>query len=597
MPTKPNSTVTQPLPLSLLVLHALFASLLPATAGASSPASLTTLSNRGIPFTVPEKPYVVLRRGPIEAVVVDNRAVDDRVLPQHRAGYHGIASLKHERQARNLFVPSYAGLNFEHIHDGAVHPNDILFEPRRAPMELRSINDHTAELYQPPTPHWGLESCMRYELLESGIVQMTFECIPRRQTWRNDYLGLFWANYIHQPESLDIHFLGRNDRNAPDGWIRGISPAHGIHATHRALNDEREFAHDPLFPMSLVFNFSEHRFAQPWYFGECRGMAYAQIFRPADQVRFSQSPSGGGNGNPAWDFQWFISHPQVGQRYQLVMRAVYFPAPARAGENDRHQFEQRQIESLRFARESDPGLPSGFGLSAKYPGDAGIEHDSTVLFAENFENGSIEEIGRRWGEISNKDGKVMSFSKDVPPSSNGRRALRMCATLPENTGGHLYAKLSRPAEKVFARFYVKFPDQAGGKFWGNSLTPAQPALVPRNRWQCVELMLQCNSAPEKSDGELALWLDGKLAAQFFPGAQRTRWTGMGFSLADEGGEPFEGFRWRTDDRLKVNFFWLLHYVTDLAARQNRVANPNPANQVWFDDVVLSTEYIGPIQPR
>jgi len=108
-------------------------------------------------------------------------------------------------------------------------------------------------------------------------------------------------------------------------------------------------------------------------------------------------------------------------------------------------------------------------------------------------------------------------------------------------------------------------------------------------------MLQCNSAPDKSDGELALWLDGKPVLHIAPGARRGQWTGMGFSLVGEGGEPFEGFRWRTNDQLSINFFWLLHYVTENAARQNRVGKPNPVSRVWFDDIVISTEYIGPIR--
>src|SRR5262249_35948408 len=154
--------------------------------------------------TVPDKPYVVLRRGPIEAVIVDNRAVDDPILPGHRAGYHGVASLTHERQSRNLFVPAFSGLNLEHIHDGTTQQRDILYEPRRAPIQLRVLNDHIADLYQPTTPPWVLESCARYELLDGGTIELTFECVPRRATWKNDYLGLFWASYIDQPESLDI---------------------------------------------------------------------------------------------------------------------------------------------------------------------------------------------------------------------------------------------------------------------------------------------------------------------------------------------------------------------------------------------------------
>ncbi len=135
---------------------------------------------------------------------------------------------------------------------------------------------------------------------------------------------------------------------------------------------------------------------------------------------------------------------------------------------------------------------------------------------------------------------------------------------------------------------------ADGKFWGNGLKPVQPAIVPRDRWQCVEVMLKLNSAPGEADGELALWLDGRLTGHFLKGALRNNWTGMGLSLVDQGGEPFEGFRWRTNTDLKINFFWLLHYVTENAARQNNLKNPNPINRVWFDNIVAATEYIGPI---
>jgi hypothetical protein len=54
-------------------------------------------------------------------------------------------------------------------------------------------------------------------------------------------------------------------------------------------------------------------------------MAYVLIFRARDGIRLTQSPSGGGQGIPAWDFQFFISDYQVGHRYQMVMRAIYVP--------------------------------------------------------------------------------------------------------------------------------------------------------------------------------------------------------------------------------------------------------------------------------
>jgi hypothetical protein len=77
--------------------------------------------------------------------------------------------------------------------------------------------------------------------------------------------------------------------------------------------------------LTLVFNRSRHRYAEPWYYGVSHGMAYAQMFRRSDGVRLTQSPSGGGDGNPAWDFQWFIEDYKIDKLYRLVMRALYVP--------------------------------------------------------------------------------------------------------------------------------------------------------------------------------------------------------------------------------------------------------------------------------
>jgi hypothetical protein len=302
------------------------------------------------------------------------------------------------------------------------------------------------------------------------------------------------------------------------------------------------------------------------------------------------------------------------------------------------------------------------GLADKYIGDEGIGNDPSVLFAESFEAGNIQEIGKHWDSVGNKGGKVMQLSDDVPPNSSGKHSLQSTATLGENTGGDFYVRLKRPVDKVYARFYVKFAEDnsyihhfvhiggynpptrwaqggagerpkgdervtigiephgdyghfpppgvwsfynywhemkisADGKYWGNALRPIKPAIVPKGKWQCVEVMVKLNSAPDIPDGELALWLDGEQIMYFTKGVRRGNWSGMGFSLVENGGELFEGFRWRTSNDLKINFFWLLHYVTENATRQNKVNNPKLTNTVWFDDIVVSESYVGPIKRK
>jgi hypothetical protein len=79
--------------------------------------------------------------------------------------------------------------------------------------------------------------------------------------------------------------------------------------------------------------------------------------------------------------------------------------------------------------------------------------------------------------------------------------------------------------------------------------------------------------------------------KFYPGkgGQGIRWNkerkgGERFEVP-QGGAPFEGFRWRTVADLNVNYVWLYIYTEKPAGHRIKV---------WFDDVVVATDYIGPI---
>ena len=86
------------------------------------------------------------------------------------------------------------------------------------------------------------------------------------------------------------------------------------------------------------------------------------------------------------------------------------------------------------------------GLAAKYPGDVGIETDPDVLFAENFESGTLA----RWDEIKGP----VSATEDAPNSGNW--CVRMPMQRGRNTGGHTIKWFMPGEDTVYVRFYVKF---------------------------------------------------------------------------------------------------------------------------------------------
>jgi hypothetical protein len=274
-------------------------------------------------------------------------------------------------------------------------------------------------------------------------------------------------------------------------------------------------------------------------------------------------------------------------------------------------------------------LPQGPGLAAGFKGDFDIDTNSAVIFADDFEGG---ELGARWDEHGPTNEKALSFAPAMDEIC-GRRCLRVEAHLGENHGGGL-TKWFEPTGQIFVRFYVRFdagcdyvhhfvtlrankglrggdkwsgfggagerpagderfstalepwgnwarwpapgkwnfysywqdmkvsPD---GKYWGNSFAPEPQSVIQKDRWICAEFMLKHNTAGQP-DGEQAFWIDGRLLGH---------WTCI---------------NWRKSESLKANALTLESYVTDRWTK-------NTTNVVYFDNVVIAREYIGPAGRR
>ena len=269
----------------------------------------------------------------------------------------------------------------------------------------------------------------------------------------------------------------------------------------------------------------------------------------------------------------------------------------------------------------------------------------SVVFTEDFEESTLGEMAARWDDVVNLEG--MSLSSDVSPVSPGNQSLIITSIIGSNTGGHLYKKLVDFAgyDTLYARFYVKFADScrpvhhfvhmggynpptpwpqggAGVKpdgddrftsgiepmgsdwrwdfytywmhmrgnpvpntYWGNTFHPTPTVTVQKGEWICVEIMTICNNPLSSYNGEQAFWINEEQAIHLGEGFPNGYWVWDNF-YPNPDSAPFEGFQWRIVDELKVNFFWLLFYMTDGYVGQ--------MDTVWFDDVVVATEYIGPI---
>jgi hypothetical protein len=268
-----------------------------------------------------------------KCVVGDNDKWEDA----HVAGYNGVFLMELPGMATTPFVPAYAGLNLEHYFDlGPRNADaDVFFEPRHAPMTFALLNEHSAELHQPPSPHYGVESWTCFRVDSPGRIDMRFRCVPHKPGLEGGTLGVFWASYINAPTDKSLYFLAAGSTLDTPVWEQYATQKHNRDSTLICENDTRELAFKSE-GNTLFDNLSPLRYSVPFFYGNHGDHVLIYIFDPDALIRFSHSPSGGGPNsakdgyNPAWDFQYLIPAYETGKEYGFRMRLVCKPWKDRA---------------------------------------------------------------------------------------------------------------------------------------------------------------------------------------------------------------------------------------------------------------------------
>lgn len=211
--------------------------------------------------------------------------------------------------------------------------------------------------------------------------------------------------------------------------------------------------------------------------------------------------------------------------------------------------------ALRCTAPARAGESSGAGASA-WLGDEGharVYFRRYLRFADDYDQGHLNHTGGGLAGVSGANKWAGMGQAGVRPRGDDRFT---CGFEPWRDWG----RLASPGYMFLYTYWVDMLRGSDGNWWGNMLapTPERRSVPLRGEWVCLEQMISVNTVGE-ADGELAAWIDGELYLHF------------------------KGLRWRTDEGVRIKRFDLGVYVHS-AQRDNTV---------WYDDVVVSTGYVGP----
>jgi len=237
----------------------------------------------------------------------------------------------------------------------------------------------------------------------------------------------------------------------------------------------------------------------------------------------------------------------------------------------------------------------------------------------------------------------------VPEGSKAAKSIKMTSIGGKNEGGHLYKRFQKGFDgTVYIRYYVKYPlvskgyihhesvwlggynpattypnpragfcglgdkrisvayepihepnmdtylywgdskSTKGDKCYGNDMVNGSPTArqLPWDKWMCVELMIKLNNPVSAYNGELKIWQDGVLVGHWGPGFPNGYWD-VDSWINKPSAPAFEGFRWRTNEKLNINYLWIEYYDDESPAGE--------MHYIKYANLVMARKYIGPIK--
>jgi hypothetical protein len=212
--------------------------------------------------------------------------------------------------------------------------------------------------------------------------------------------------------------------------------------------------------------------------------------------------------------------------------------------------------ALQLTSPASEGNSSGAGVSG-WLGDGGHERVHLryyLKFAADYDQGNLNHTGGCLVGVAGHNKWAGMGTAGILPKGDDHFS----------SSFETWRDWGRSAPPGFAHLYTYWMEMQRDKddhYRGNNLGPEpERRIVPaRGRWTCFEVMVRANDIGQ-SNGELAAWIDGKLYVHY------------------------TGFRWRSSAEVLLKRFGLDVYV-------HRAERTNVA---WYDDVAVSSGYIGPL---
>lgn len=295
----------------------------------------------------------------------------------------------------------------------------------------------------------------------------------------------------------------------------------------------------------------------------------------------------------------------------------------------------------------------GSTLAQRYPCDRGIAGDAAVVWAENFEEGSVAAVMSRYDSHTNDAG--MALVADRPAKSCGAVSMQFTA------GGaasatDLYKLLLPGHDEYFVRWYVKYQAGApwhhsgvwfggdvgnnpypyphagekptgtdrvsfavepvwgiggvdprfdfydywmnmhtcsscGGAFWGNALVSRDVFTAADDAWACVEVHAKLNTDMASDAGAaLQVWKNDSLIQAFPEPAGLGYWVQDHFCPAGADGSQCT-YSPTAPGPLDLQFRTTTALQLNYFWPQDYVTDATTGS-VWFDDMVVATTRIG-----